>query len=65
MGANFAWTHTALMRLERETEARAAARQVLTLSPKFIISDFTGFFSAGSDVTAPLIDAMRKAGLPE
>jgi adenylate cyclase len=49
--------------LGRMDEARAAAKQLLVLEPKFSISDW--FKRSGTGWSEEMVEGLRKAGLPE
>ncbi len=52
--------------INRLAEARAAAAQVLKRDPKFTITSNRGiFFYQNPAETKRIVDALRKAGLPE
>jgi TolB-like protein len=55
----------ALVRLGREADARAEAREVLALDPTFTIARFSVTVGFEPNVFSPLAEAWREAGLPE
>jgi tetratricopeptide (TPR) repeat protein len=55
----------ALARLGRTDEAKAAARRVLELEPRFSIAEFVRAHTGRPEIWTPIGDALRQVGLPE
>ena len=55
----------ALTRLGRASEAKAAARRVLELEPRFSIAEFVRAHTGRKEIWTPIGDALRQVGLPE
>ncbi len=56
----------ALIGLGRAEEARAALRELLDLNPAFSVEGVKPFLSSADPASADrVVDALRKAGLPE
>jgi len=56
---------SALVKLGRIDEAKAAAARVLELQPGFSIGEWCAAIDPAPEITAPLTEALRAAGLPE
>ena len=55
----------ALSRLHRENDAKAAARRVLELEPRFSVAEFVRAHTGRPEIWNPIGDALRQVGLPE
>jgi adenylate cyclase len=55
----------ALSGLGRVHEAKAVARRVLELEPKFTVAEFVRAHTGRADIWEPIGDALRRIGLPE
>jgi hypothetical protein len=55
----------ALCRLSRAHEAKAVARRVLELEPRFSIAQFVKSHTGRPEIWNPVGDALRQVGLPE
>ena len=55
----------ALARLGRDNEAKATARRVLELEPRFSVAEFVRAHTGRADVWNPIGDVLRHVGLPE
>ena len=64
LSVTHSWLVAALVRLGRNDEARAVARQVLALQPSFSASRFCAAIGATEVVTEALTETWREAGLP-
>jgi adenylate cyclase len=56
---------TALARLGRDSEAKATARRVLELEPRFSVAEFVRAHTGRADIWNPIGDVLRHFGLPE
>jgi Flp pilus assembly protein TadD len=55
----------ALMSLSRTQEAKAAARRVLELEPRFSVAKFVRSHTGRAEIWNPIGDTLRQVGLPE
>jgi hypothetical protein len=55
---------SALVKLGRIDEAKAAAARVLALHPEFSIGEWCASIDPAPEIAAPLTEALRGAGLP-
>jgi len=55
----------ALCRLGRAHEAKAVARRVLELEPRFSIAQFVKSHTGRPEIWNPVGDALRQVGLPD
>ena len=61
-----AWLAAIYMQLEREAEAKAEAREVLKINPRFSLASFSHrLLFKDKEIRDALLANMRKAGLPE
>jgi len=56
---------SALVKLGRIDEAKAAAARVLELQPRFSIGEWCAAIDPAPEIAAPLTEALRAAGLPQ
>ena len=56
---------TALARLGRDNEAKATARRVLELEPRFSVAEFVRAHTGRAEIWNPIGDVLRQVGLPE
>jgi len=56
---------SALVKLGRIDEAKAAAARVLELQPRFSIGEWCAAIDPAPEIAAPMTEALRAAGLPE
>jgi TolB-like protein len=64
LSVTHSWLVASLVRLGRHDEARAAARQVMTLQPSFSARRFCAAIGATGVVAEALTETWREAGLP-
>jgi len=54
----------ALSRLDRADEAKATARRILELEPRFSVAEFVQAHTGRAEIWNPIGDALRRIGLP-
>ena len=61
-----AWLAAIYMQLKRVAEAKAEAREVLIVNPRFSLASYSRMFPfKDKEIRDALLANMRKAGLPE